>query len=600
MRTSLKSLLTPACLCGLLLVPGVARASSFAAIPASQDASISTLQPATNFGTAPTLAVGGGSVALVQFDLGVLPAGITAADLLSAKLVVFAGSVTSPGALDLFSATSSWTEGTVTANSAPTVGAAVTAGVPVAGAMTSVVFDVTTEVQVWVTTPSVNHGLRVSAASSAPGTAVSLDSKENATTRQQPLLLVQLKDRLAVTLPAIADTFISSGAPANNFGADPVLSVGNGIASLVRFDLSPVPAWTIAADVLKAVVFGFVDTVSAAGAFDVRLASSPWTESSVTYSNSPSVGLTILTSVPVPALYQVVSLDASSALQGWVTNPATNFGLQLSLSATTPGAQFGFDSRENTATGHPPFLLAWISETGLATLGPSQLAANGGGSQSAAVSTAFAAPLSVLVTDANAVPVSGWPVTFSPPGSGASASLRSVTVLTNASGVASVLPTANATPGSYSVTAAAGGVTGSVSFSLTNLGPATHFAVTAPASAAAGAAFAFTGTALDAGGSTAAGYAGTVHFTSGDPGATLPANATLTNGTGSFSATLRRAGTQSLTATDTVNAAITGSASVLVPAETSVPALGGAGLAGFAAFLTAAGLVLLRRSGPVG
>src|SRR5439155_17296212 len=75
-------------------------------------------------------------------------------------------------------------------------------------------------------------------------------------------------------------------------------------------------------------------------------------------------------------------------------------------------------------------------------------------------------------------------------------------------------------------------------------GAATHFAVSTPGSATAGTAFNFTVTALDASNNTATAYAGTVHFTSSDGTATLPANATLTNGTGSFSATLRIAASE--------------------------------------------------------
>src|SRR5207244_139238 len=48
------------------------------------------------------------------------------------------------------------------------------------------------------------------------------------------------------------------------------------------------------------------------------------------------------------------------------------------------------------------------------------------------------------------------------------------------------------------------------------------------------------------------------HFTSSDGQAALPANSTLTGGTGTFSATLKTAGTQSLTATDSVTSSITG------------------------------------------
>ncbi len=67
-------------------------------------------------------------------------------------------------------------------------------------------------------------------------------------------------------------------------------------------------------------------------------------------------------------------------------------------------------------------------------------------------------------------------------------------------------------------------------------------------------------TAKDAFGNTATGYTGTVHFTSSDAAAILPANGTLTNGVGTFSVTLKTVGTQSITATDTVTTAITGRA----------------------------------------
>src|SRR5262249_3799169 len=59
---------------------------------------------------------------------------------------------------------------------------------------------------------------------------------------------------------------------------------------------------------------------------------------------------------------------------------------------------------------------------------------------------------------------------------------------------------------------------------------ATHFSVTAPAVASPGTAFNFTVTALDPMNNTVPGYTGTVHFTSTDGAAALPANTTLTNG----------------------------------------------------------------------
>src|SRR5262249_35232366 len=69
----------------------------------------------------------------------------------------------------------------------------------------------------------------------------------------------------------------------------------------------------------------------------------------------------------------------------------------------------------------------------------------------------------------------------------------------------------------------------------------------------------FTLTARDPYGNLATGYGGTVHFTSSDPQAVLPADGTLSNGAGQFSATLKTVGYQSLTATDSVNTLLTDS-----------------------------------------
>src|SRR5439155_1442916 len=66
-------------------------------------------------------------------------------------------------------------------------------------------------------------------------------------------------------------------------------------------------------------------------------------------------------------------------------------------------------------------------------------------------------------------------------------------------------------------------------------------------------------TALDTFNNTDTSYAGTVHVTSSDASATLPADSTLSGGTGSFDATLRTVGEQSITATDTLTSSITGS-----------------------------------------
>ena len=87
----------------------------------------------------------------------------------------------------------------------------------------------------------------------------------------------------------------------------------------------------------------------------------------------------------------------------------------------------------------------------------------------------------------------------------------------------------------------------------------TYFTITGPTSVTAGAAGTYTISVYNPDGSADTGYSGTVHITSSDPKAVLPANFTITGDTATFTATLVTAGTQSLTATDTVTSGISGS-----------------------------------------
>ena len=90
----------------------------------------------------------------------------------------------------------------------------------------------------------------------------------------------------------------------------------------------------------------------------------------------------------------------------------------------------------------------------------------------------------------------------------------------------------------------------------------TQFSVGGPTSSGTGFAFSFTVTALDATYNVVPSYSSTVHFTSSDPGAALPPDSKLVNGTGAFSATLTNAGFQTVTATDPATASLKKSLSV--------------------------------------
>ena len=119
------------------------------------------------------------------------------------------------------------------------------------------------------------------------------------------------------------------------------------------------------------------------------------------------------------------------------------------------------------------------------------------------------------------------------------------------------------TPGLQTITAtdtAAPNITGSQG-NIEVTGASTFAVYGFPTPIVAGTAGSFTVTAYDVYGQQVIGYSGTVHFTSTDPAAVLPADYTFTSadqGAHTFAATFQTAGTQSITATATANAGVTG------------------------------------------
>ncbi len=96
-----------------------------------------------------------------------------------------------------------------------------------------------------------------------------------------------------------------------------------------------------------------------------------------------------------------------------------------------------------------------------------------------------------------------------------------------------------------------------------NPAAASQFIIAGPSSVNASIPFSLTVTVEDAYGNVVIGYTGTVHFTSKDRTATLPADYTFTTadkGVHTFTGlVLRKKGTQKVTLSDTLNRSITGS-----------------------------------------
>lgn len=151
----------------------------------------------------------------------------------------------------------------------------------------------------------------------------------------------------ATQAPVASDSYVNSSFGSVNYGSLTNLYVGGGGTAFIQFDLSSLPAGTTPSQISKATIRLFVNRINTSGVVNVSPVTSAWTESGVTYATIPSVGSTVASFTPAVA-NQFVTIDVTSLVQGWLTDPSSNFGIALSSTA----ANIVLDSKENQATGH--------------------------------------------------------------------------------------------------------------------------------------------------------------------------------------------------------------------------------------------------------
>ena len=158
----------------------------------------------------------------------------------------------------------------------------------------------------------------------------------------------------SVTLNASADAYFIPGN-ATNFGALPTILVGSGASlGLVQFDLSSLSG-VPAASVTSATFSLWVTTVNTAGTVNVDTVSeaTPWTELTVNGLTGVSPQSPVATAVSVSTTGLYITVDATSAVQAWLTTPPSNDGFLVSANGSTNVA---FASRQNTTVNEPPIL----------------------------------------------------------------------------------------------------------------------------------------------------------------------------------------------------------------------------------------------------
>ena len=161
-------------------------------------------------------------------------------------------------------------------------------------------------------------------------------------------------ETLAVEALLRDDTFLSQTQPGVNFGSTVTLNVSPNDRALIQFDFNSLLPPNIAPDqVTKATLFLWVSRIGIPGTVELLDVMSEWSENTARESSPPVLGAGLGT-VLVTKANEWVTADLTEITKTWLTNPGGNHGLMI----RSPGdlTTVFFDSKENSATSHPPRL----------------------------------------------------------------------------------------------------------------------------------------------------------------------------------------------------------------------------------------------------
>jgi hypothetical protein len=161
----------------LVLLVAVFSSFARAQVVVTDDANTSSFSPKSNYGTSIALIVCSGSNTYLKFSLANLGPGITSSNVSKAPLVLYVDYVLTPGTMDVYQVSGSWSEGSITYNTAPALGTKLFSAVSVTktGFLS---LDLTSSVQAWLSGTLVNNGIAL-VPTTGSAISASFDSKEN-------------------------------------------------------------------------------------------------------------------------------------------------------------------------------------------------------------------------------------------------------------------------------------------------------------------------------------------------------------------------------------------------------------------------------------
>src|SRR5580704_3161951 len=157
----------------VVLLPALAGAQ----VVLTDDAFTWSQTPKANYGNQIALVVCSGTNTYLKFNFASLPSNLNGTNVSGANVVLYADAVLNSGSMDVYAVNGSWSEGSITYNTAPALGNKLLSAVSVTktGYLS---LNLSSTVEAWLSGTLANNGIAL-VPSSGSQISVSFDSKEN-------------------------------------------------------------------------------------------------------------------------------------------------------------------------------------------------------------------------------------------------------------------------------------------------------------------------------------------------------------------------------------------------------------------------------------
>lgn len=138
---------------------------------------------------------------------------------------------------------------------------------------------------------------------------------------------------VAVTLGTLADTYVDGGSSSSNYGSDASMFVdaeqSQPQRSFVMFDLSGIPPGSTVTSATLTLCYLQAAAQGVGRDHGLRMVTSAWTESAVTWDTQPTSSAAVTATITVPSTPRCLTFDGTVDVQAWLDG-TTNWGWSLS------------------------------------------------------------------------------------------------------------------------------------------------------------------------------------------------------------------------------------------------------------------------------